>query len=354
MFKHILVVLFLIYLVSAKIDPRRPWKGHSFPERQCRAKSCSPLGELTDKYLKQGNAAGVASRVLVIGLDGLGGWYITPENLPSNVKLPNLDALRENGTYTYFARSVMPTVSKPNWMAILSGSGPEENGVLDNDWTVGSQWEPVTGNNTYFPSLFQAIKSQSQLKTACFTDWDGFLDLFPNNLLDFTYLTDDPGGDKVTNEAISQVLSKDAAEVVVLHIDDVDEAGHYIGWGTPSYYEAAQNVDKMVGRLLDALDRAGTRDKTLIIVTSDHGGEGTGHGETDYLNMFTTLIINGPSIKRGYYLPCPSPQRSCYNPSAKNPFNVRNLDVSPTVLYALGLSQPVYWIGKPILEALVD
>lgn len=125
-------------------DPAKPWKGHAFPERNCA--SCGVRG--TYKQAKRAMAAAegglglsmLAQRVLIIGVDGLGARYIEPSVKPANVSLPNLDALRAQGAWTFWARSAMPTISKPNWMGIISSAGPEETGVLDNDWVVGSEW----------------------------------------------------------------------------------------------------------------------------------------------------------------------------------------------------------------------
>ncbi len=43
----------------------------------------------------------------------------------------------------------------------------------------------------------------------------------------------------------------------------------------PTYAAMVDSVDENLGRLLQALDRAGARDNTVVIVTSDHGGFST-------------------------------------------------------------------------------
>jgi len=76
------------------------------------------------------------------------------------------------------------------------------------------------------------------------------------------------------------------------------------------YYAAVSVVDEQVGRLLDALDAAGTRDNTLVVYTADHGlncGQhgvwGKGNG-TRPLNMLeesirVPLILNQPDLFAG-------------------------------------------------------
>ncbi|HEY5658737.1 MAG TPA: sulfatase [Myxococcota bacterium] len=71
------------------------------------------------------------------------------------------------------------------------------------------------------------------------------------------------------------------------------------------YLAEVASVDQRVGLLLEALDRGGLRDDTLIVFTSDHG-EGFGeHGLYLHANSFfgelvhVPLIIAGPGITSG-------------------------------------------------------
>lgn len=247
----------------------------------------------------------------------------------------------------------MPTVSKPNWMSIITGAGPEEHGVLDNNWVVGTEWEPLTGNDTYFPSVFEAIKEQSnKVQTAFYNDWPGFEDLFPHGLVDFQYLaSQDPDTDNVTAMVISDVILPDKAQFIFLHFDNVDDAGHHYGWGSPEYYDAVVDVDTCVGKLVDALEATGILSQTLVILTADHGGENFTHGFTDTLCMYTPLFFMGPSVKQNFSIPCPTLGYNCYQAGAKN---VRSLDLPATALFALGLQQPDYWIGQPLTSIYAD
>jgi hypothetical protein len=209
----------------------------------------------------------------------------------------------------------------------------------------------VTGNNTYFPSVFQAIADQQfvrPLRTAALTDWNGFLDLFPNPIVPHIYLQPTAANCSVmVNETINSIIRPDAADFTFLHFDEVDDSGHCCGWGSQAYYAAVMHVDSCIGALLAALDAAGVRNETLVIVTADHGGFNYSHGSTDAWNMYTPLIFSGPNVVRNYSIPCPMLGRSCYAPNA---LNVRNLDVAATALFALGLEVPDLWIGRPLVE----
>lgn len=48
--------------------------------------------------------------------------------------MPHLDSLLAEGVLSVETRCVMPSVTLPNWTSHLTGSGPEQHGVVDNDW----------------------------------------------------------------------------------------------------------------------------------------------------------------------------------------------------------------------------
>ena len=93
------------------------------------------------------------------------------------------------------------------------------------------------------------------------------------------------------------------------------------------YDEEVAWSDELVGRLLTALSDAGVTDRTLVVVTSDHG-EGLGdHGEAvhGYFIYETTLhvplVIRGPGVKPGTAIDAVT----------------RSVDLFPTVMEMLGL-----------------
>lgn len=73
---------------------------------------------------------GVAKRVIVVGIDGLGGIYL--QN--ASHEMPTLTELIGRGSSTMHARSQLPLISGPNWAGILTGMSPESTGIFDNHW----------------------------------------------------------------------------------------------------------------------------------------------------------------------------------------------------------------------------
>jgi choline-sulfatase len=71
------------------------------------------------------------------------------------------------------------------------------------------------------------------------------------------------------------------------------------------YYAVISYVDYNIGRILDALDKTGRADNTIIIFTADHGLSVGQHGLMGKQNLFddsvrVPLIMAGPGIAKGH------------------------------------------------------
>jgi len=70
-----------------------------------------------------------------------------------------------------------------------------------------------------------------------------------------------------------------------------------------AYYASVTYMDQQVGRLLDALDRLGQRENTIIIFTSDHGYNLGEHTMWQKLSLFeesarVPLLISAPGFEK--------------------------------------------------------
>src|SRR5206468_3861797 len=64
--------------------------------------------------------------------------------------------------------------------------------------------------------------------------------------------------------------------LAVLNLSDVDRTGHARGPDGPEYVRAVAGADAAVGRLLDDLHARGRWDRSVVIVTADHGMSAVG------------------------------------------------------------------------------
>jgi len=283
----------------------------------------------------------VAKHVLVIGCDGFGGMYM--ENATSF--LPNLRHLITTGAYSFRVRDQMPSISAPNWGAIITGMGPEESGIPNNDWqpswadppdAVVEEMPPISGRKKIPETMWRAAKLQNpSLKIAVSESWDWIHYLTEPDIVNYEFRGHED--DDATAAAMVKFILQYQPNMMFIHFDEVDETGHQHGWGSPEYYNATRNADYRIGLLLDALRNAGIRNSTLVIVTADHGGYRKGHGLFDQCNMYIPGIFNGPGVMQGYNLTT----LGTY---------ISDKDFAPTALFAMGLHPGKFMVGRIVTE----
>src|SRR4051812_18080203 len=68
--------------------------------------------------------------VVLISLDGVAAFYFND----SKAEMPNLHALASQGAYAKSMESVIPTVTWPNHVTLVTGVTPSAHGVVGNDF----------------------------------------------------------------------------------------------------------------------------------------------------------------------------------------------------------------------------
>ena len=267
--------------------------------------------------------------VVIIGCDGM-----SPDGI-QKAETPNMDALMQRGAYTMRARAVMPTSSSPNWASMLMGAGPEQHGVTSNDWRPNKfELTPTAvGSGGIFPTIFSVLRAkQPSAVIACFHDWSGLGVLFEREALDTIEDTDGPV--KTTERAVAYFKAKQP-DFTFIHLDHIDHAGHKYGYRTPEYYKSVEEADRLIGETIQGIEAAGMLSQTILIVTSDHGGVGKGHGGATLAEVEIPWIIAGPGV-------APAKELTSF---------VNIYDTAATVAHIFGLTAPDCWIAKPVLEA---
>ncbi|QZY28715.1 alkaline phosphatase family protein [Nocardioides coralli] len=96
-----------------------------------------------------------------------------------------------------------------------------------------------------------------------------------------------------------------------LHLDNPDDAGHTHGWLSPEYLQAVRRTDELVGAVLDAVaGDPGLAASTVVVLTGDHGGTGTGHLDTtDPANYTIPFFVWGDGVPAGEDLYVQNPER---------------------------------------------
>jgi N-sulfoglucosamine sulfohydrolase len=104
------------------------------------------------------------------------------------------------------------------------------------------------------------------------------------------------------------------------------------------YLGEVQALDAAMGVLLEELDRAGERSKTLIAVSGDHGAPGFPHGKCNLYGFGTgvSLIVSGAGVKGGRVVDD----------------MVTLPDLAPTFLEAGGVKPPAVMTGRSLWNVL--
>lgn len=247
------------------------------------------------------SAAEKTKHVLLLGIDGCRFDAMTKAHTP------NLDKLKANGIYSPTALILgdryqkNDTISGPGWGSINTGVWADKHNVQGNQFK-----EPKFDK---YPHFFHFVKqAQPQAKTVSIINWTPIAKYIVSSAdvsLDTAKGTSYAEADDDALAAALKVLSeKEGPTAMMLYFGEVDEAGHAHGFhpAVPQYVAAIEHVDTLVGEVVNAIEKR-TDEQWLIVVTSDHGGAGKGHGgghkNPDILHSF--LIVSGEGAEKGKF-----------------------------------------------------
>jgi predicted AlkP superfamily pyrophosphatase or phosphodiesterase len=245
-----------------------------------------------------------SQHVVVVCIDGLAAYLLDDPKAP----LPTIHRLAKAGCMAEGGMKVSnPSVTWPNHTTLVTGVRPEKHGVLANGVLVrGASDVPVFVDGrrdqrelVRVPTLIDAAHAAG-LRTAeinwpCTRGSKSLDDSFPDvpdavmhmtprlrlELIDEGLLADDKqasfaansvvGRDHIWTEAACHVIRKRKPHLMFVHLLNVDSTHHLLGPQTAAGYTANAYADACLARIIDAIDEAGIRERTTIIVLADHG-----------------------------------------------------------------------------------
>jgi len=269
-----------------------------------------------------GQALGVpiTRRVVVVLIDAL--RYDTSTN---SAVMPFLSELRTWGASATM-HSQPPSFSAPAWTTLLTGAWPDIN-----DSQLFNPPDEFSARTFTQDDLFAAAQ-RAGLNTAV-SGYSWFEGMLANSGVDAGFYT--PGEDNAADtdviEAALPWFSEDY-QLVLIHLDQVDYAGHHEGGPRgPSWNAAASRTDSMLSEIVSQQDL--TQDTVLVI--SDHGQiNHGGHGGPEPVTLVEPFVLTGAGVVPGNY------------------GDVNMVDVAPTLAALLGTNIPASNQGHVLINML--
>src|SRR5581483_118315 len=237
-----------------------------------------------------GAHAAERAHVYLVVVDGLDVRLATPAAMPRLFAAVADDPAHA----TRFAevRAVMPARTNPNHVTLVTGVWAETHGITGNAWwsrrpdaraaktddarlvqvetlftsagaatpprvTIGVFAKPKLGR------LFEAVPGRQRAPTVLWA---------PDRARD---VPRDPAtgysDDATTMNALVAALAAREPDLTVVNLSDVDRTAHAHGPDSAECRAAVAAADAAVARLLDALRAAGRWERSVVIVTADHG-----------------------------------------------------------------------------------
>lgn len=259
-----------------------------------------------------------AKHVILVSMDGAAPYVIHQSNMP------NLKKMAREGSYTWTAKTILPSITLPSHTSMVTGVGPEVHGILWNDW--------IPENGLVKVATVFSLAKQNGSSTALITAKPKFRHLdVPGTIDNFELVIGD--ADRVAHKAV-QVFREQRPNFMMVHFRDADAAGHALGWGSREQKKSLEVVDAALGELLKMIEDLDLLNDTVFIVTADHGGHKKTHGSN------LPEDVNIPWIAFG---------KGAHQGAQVQP--IRTLDTAATSLWLLGIPVPKSFQGQPVLSA---
>ncbi len=239
--------------------------------------------------------------------------------------MPTLNELRQQAAWAEM-HSREPSYSATGYSVIFTGAWPE----LSDGPVFNLETEDIPAWTQ--DNLFSAAH-RGGLQTAV-SGYEWFEKLIPSDAVTAGFFT--PGEDQIADREVVNAalpwLQSGEYELVLIHLDQVDYAGHHEGGAQdPNWDAAATRVDDLLREITATLDLS----RDTLFICSDHGQvDAGGHGGNEQVVLREPFVLLGAGIRPGAYQP------------------VQMVDIAPTLAAILGLNLPASTQGQVQTEML--
>ena len=239
--------------------------------------------------------------------------------------MPYLTELRQQGAWATM-HSRPPSYSAPAYTVLFTGAWPElsDGPALNLEYDQLPTW---TQDN-----LFSAAQRSGYQTAISAFNW--FEKLVPQAAVSASFYTagEDQFADRQVVDAALPWLADGGYELVLIHIDQIDYAGHYQGGPqNPAWAAAATRADDLLREISALLDL----NQDTLLICSDHGQiDAGGHGGQDPVVLREPFVLVGAGVIPGQYA------------------DIQMVDLAPTLAALLGTNLPASAQGQVLTEML--
>lgn len=245
--------------------------------------------------------APLAKHLIVISYDAF-----SEDNWELASRLPNLSKLIKQGAHSNRLRSVYPTLTYVVHTTIATGVHPDKHGIHHNNplqpfvkeedqrwfWfreavkvptiydaarkaglsTAGLLW-PVSGKSSirYNIPEIRALKGENQALKVLRSGSPAYCIRMELKYGRIRQGITQPYLDDFTTKCAIDTIKRNKPNLLMMHLIDLDDAKHLYGTDSDEVKEVILRMDNRLGELLQAVDDAGIRQDTVIMVLGDHG-----------------------------------------------------------------------------------
>ena len=279
-----------------------------------------------------------AEHVFIISFD-----QASPANI-AQATMPVFKKMAAEGAHTWEAYTVVPSLTLPSHVSMLTGVGVQKHQVLWNDWDA-------TKPRLAVPTIFEVAKARG-LSTAMVASKPKFKTFEQAGSLDVFIIPEDFHCTGIAATAAALIRER-RPNLAFFHFGDPDFTGHAFGVNSPEKMRALADCDAALRVIRDAAEAAGIAGSSVFILTADHGGHdrppeeiaaqiaqkrqpqpGT-HGSAESCDVIIPWVAWGKSVKPGFAVTAP----------------VVQYDTAATALWLLGVPVPESFWGRPVISA---
>lgn len=243
----------------------------------------------------------MAKHLIVISYDAF-----SEDHFELASRLPNLSQLIQNGAHSQKLKSVYPTLTYVVHTTIATGVYPDKHGIHHNNpfqpfvkeeeqswfWfrdkikvptiydavrehnmsTAGLLW-PVSGKSSmkYNIPEIRAINKENQALKVLKSGSPLYCIEMELKYGRLRKGIEQPYLDDFTTKCAIDTIKHKKPNLLMMHMIDLDDAKHAYGTDSDEVKQVITRMDKRLGDIMQAVDEAGLKDDTIIMVLGDHG-----------------------------------------------------------------------------------